>query len=129
METKPTKAGTLKVGNYIMMQDVPCQITRFETSKTGGRGTARAKIEAVSLIDGRKRVELHSTGDNVNVPIIGKKTAQVLSVQGELANVMDTDTYETFDLAVPESLNGEVKEGKEILYWELQGKKILKQLK
>jgi len=39
---------------------------------------------------------------------IEKKTAQVLSIQGNTANVMDSETYETFDLEIPEELKGQV---------------------
>jgi len=67
--------------------------------------------------------------DRVEVPIIEKKTAQVLSVTGNTANVMDTETYETFEMDIPEELREEVKEGTSVLYWVLMGIKVMKQIK
>ena len=67
--------------------------------------------------------------DKVEAPIIEKKSAQVLSISGNMANVMDVETYETFDLDIPEELQAEVKEGVEVLYWLLMGTKVMKQVK
>jgi len=51
-----------------------------------------------------KKIALFSGSDNVEVPIIEKKTAQVLSIHGDLANVMEMTTFETMDLKIPEEL-------------------------
>jgi len=67
--------------------------------------------------------------ENVEVPIIEKKTAQVLNVNGNMANVMDAETYETFDLEIPEELKPTVTEGAQILYWIILEQKVMKQLK
>ena len=42
---------------------------------------------------------------------------------------MDTESYETFDLEIPEELKDEITEGKEVLYWVLMGLKVIKQVK
>jgi len=42
---------------------------------------------------------------------------------------MDMTTYETFDLDIPEELREEVKEGSQVVYWQIMGKKVLKQAK
>ena len=67
--------------------------------------------------------------DTIEVPIIGKKNAQVLSIAGDHANVMDSETYETFDLAIPEELQSELKDGDTIVYWEILDDKVMKQIK
>ena len=67
--------------------------------------------------------------DNVEVPIIEKRNAQVLSVHGDMANVMDSETYETFDLKIPEELKGQVVEGSSVLYWVIMDEKVIKQVK
>ena len=80
------------------------------------------------MIDGKKRNMV--TGDHeVEAPVIGKKNAQVLSVSGDMANVMDSETYETFDLAIPEELKGQVSEGAVVVYWEIMFDKVMKQIK
>ncbi len=67
--------------------------------------------------------------DKVEAPIVEKKNAQVLSISGNNANVMDNETYETFDLEIPAELKSEVKEGSEVLYWIIMETKVIKQVK
>jgi len=86
-------------------------------------------LTAVGLIDGRKRNIVMPGHDAISVPVIEKKNAQVLSVGPDTANVMDTETYETFDLVIPEELKGEVAAEKVVLYWVVLGDKVMKQVK
>ena len=65
----------------------------------------------------------------MQVPIIQKENAQILSIQGDTASVMDMKTYETFDLKVPKDLKDKVKEGGQVLYWVVLNDKIMKQVK
>jgi len=49
-----------------------------------------------------------------------------LSIAGDKANVMDMKSYETFDLDIPEDLKDQVKEGDQVNYWIILGKKVLR---
>ncbi|MCH8329470.1 MAG: translation initiation factor IF-5A, partial [Nanoarchaeota archaeon] len=84
---------------------------------------------AVGIVDEKKRIVVMPGHDNVEVPIIEKKSAQVLSIQGDTANVMDSETYETFDLKIPEELKDEVVEGVNVMYWVILDDKVMKQVK
>src|SRR3989344_8421169 len=97
-EIRQTQAGNLKVGSYVLMNGAPCVVKNIQTSKTGKHGSSKCRIEGVGIIDGQKRIEVHPGHDNMDVPIVEKKNAQVLSIQGDTASAMDTETYETFDL-------------------------------
>jgi translation elongation factor P/translation initiation factor 5A len=46
-----------------------------------------------------------------------------------MANVMDADSFETFDMEIPEELKADVKENINVLYWVITGVKIMKQIK
>jgi len=67
--------------------------------------------------------------DNIEAPVIDKRNAQILSIHGDTANVMDSETYETFDMKIPDELKNEVIEGVTVLYWVILGQKIMKQIK
>ena len=67
--------------------------------------------------------------DKVEVPIVDKRTAQVLSITGTTANVMDSETYEIFDIEIPPELKARVAEGSNILFWKILDQRIMKQLK
>jgi len=129
MSTKIVGATSIKDGSYIMIDGTACKVVSAETSKSGKHGHAKVRIVAIGLIDEKKREVVMPGHDNVEVPIIEKKTAQVLSVAGDKANVMDTETYETFDLAIPQDMKEQVVEGCQVLYWIILGEKVMKQIK
>jgi len=129
MATKIVGAGSIKQGSFIIIDGVACRAISAETSKSGKHGHAKARITAVGLLDGKKRVAVMPGHDLVDVPVIGKKSAQVLSISGDTANVMDVETYETFDMKIPSELKGQITEGCEILYWVVLNEKVMKQVK
>ena len=112
-----------------MMDGAPCKITKMDRSAPGKHGHAKYRLEAVGIIDNRKRATIMSGHNKVQVPIIEKRDAQVLSVSDTKAQVMDLETYETFDLVIPQELKGQVKENQKVLYWDVVGTKMLKQIK
>ena len=129
MSTKIVGATAIKEGSFILIDGVACKVVNTDTSKSGKHGHAKVRIVAIGLIDEKKREMVMPGHDNVEVPIIEKKTAQVLSVTGDKANVMDTETFETFDLAIPAEMKEQVVEGCQVLYWIIMGEKVMKQLK
>jgi translation initiation factor 5A len=128
-ETKKADAGSMKSGSYMVVEGVASKVVDNQISRPGKHGHAKCRITAVGLFDGKKRVVVMPGHDKVDVPIIGKKTAQVLSITGDMANVMDSETYETFDLPIPEELKGQVTEGAQVLYWVVLNDKVMKQVK
>lgn len=127
MDKKVVSASTLKVGGYIIFDGVACKVSSIDISRTGKHGHAKARIQAISLTDGAKKVKVYPGHDKVEVPIVEKETAQVLSVSGKTVNVMDMKTYETFDLDIQDDFPGEIKEGDQVSYWIILGKKVLRQ--
>lgn len=127
-ETKQTSIGGLKKGDMIVIDGAACKVVSTATSRPGKHGHAKVNLMAVGVLDGKKRNLVMPGHDNVEVPIIGKKNAQVLSVSGDSANVMDSETYETFDLNIPEELKGKVVEGCTVLYWTILDDKVMKQI-
>ena len=123
-----TSVGHLSRGSYVIIEGVACRVTDTQTSRPGKHGHAKVRLTGAGLIDGKKRVVVMPGHDNIEVPIIGKKNAQVLSVHGDVANVMDAETYETFDMKIPEELQGQVVDGCTILYWGILDDKVMKQV-
>ena len=125
-ETKLVSVGSLKKGDTIIIDGAPCKITDTATSRPGKHGHAKVNLIAVGILDAKKRQTVMPGHDKVEVPIIEKKSAQVLSISGNTANVMDMETYETFEMDIPEDLQGQVKDGVEILYWLVLGARVMK---
>ncbi len=120
-----TEAKGLKPGNYVVIDDEPCKVIKVSTSKPGKHGSAKARIEAVGVIDNKRREIVKPGSAMVDVPIIEKLKAQVLSVTGNSVQLMDMQDYETFECALPKELKGQFSEGQEIMYWKVMGKKVL----
>lgn len=128
-EKKLVSIGSLKKGDTAIIDDAPCKITDVTISRPGKHGHAKVNLTAVGILDQKKRNIVLPGHDKIEVPIIEKKNAQVLSISGNKANVMDGETYETFDMEIPEELKAEVHEGVEVLYWTIMGIKVMKQIK
>ena len=128
-ETKMAGVGHLQKGHYIVIDGVACKVVDTKTSRPGKHGHAKVNMMAVGLLDGKKRNLIMPGHDQVEVPIVGKLSAQVLSVTDNMANVMDMESFETFDLEIPEEFEGQVVEGVEILYWQILEDRVIKQVK
>lgn len=118
-------AKDLKIGKYVLIDGVPCKIMSMEKSKPGKHGAAKIRIVGVGIFDGEKKNLLTSSGSDVEVPIIDRKSVQVLSVSGTSAQVMDPVSYEVFDMSIPEELQAEVEAGKEVEILEAMGRRAM----
>jgi len=113
----------LKVNRYIIIDEEPCKIMSISTSKPGKHGEAKARIEAIGVFDGQKRSIVHPVKHKVHVPLIDKRSAQVVALMGENVQLMDMETYETFEMKIPDEYQGKLNPGQEILYLQALGKK------
>lgn len=129
MTTKMITANNVQKGSFIVLEGAACRVVDVEISKPGKHGHSKVRVSAVGLVDEKKRIVVMPGHDNVEVPIIEKRNAQVLSVQNDVANVMDSETYETFDLKIPEEFKGQVVEGSSVLYWTILNEKVIKQVR
>ena len=114
---------TLKVNRYIIIDEEPCKIVSISTSKPGKHGEAKARIEAIGVFDGQKRSIVKPVKHKVHVPLIDKRSAQVLALMGENVQLMDLETYETFEMPIPDEYKGQLESGKEIQYLQALGRK------
>ena len=120
-----TEVRSLKEGRYMMIDDEPCTILSISTSKPGKHGSAKARIDAMGIFDRQKRSVVQPVTAKVYVPIIKRKTAQVLSIVGDTVQLMDLGDYSTLELNVPPEARDKLSEGKEITYLEGMGQRKL----
>jgi len=113
----------LKVNRYIIIDDEPCRIVSISTSKPGKHGEAKARIEAIGVFDGQKRSIVKPVKHKVHVPLIDKRSAQVLAIMGDNVQLMDLETYETFEMPIPDEFKDQLESGKEIQYLNALGRK------
>src|SRR2546428_1913088 len=92
----------LKVNRYIVIDDEPCRIISIQTSKPGKHGEAKARLEAVGLLDAQKRILVHPVAHKDRVPIIHNPEDQVLSTHVNPPLLKALAPYATFEVPVPE---------------------------
>ncbi len=124
MAFKIINATEAKPGTTILIDGAPCTVKSQDISKTGKHGHAKARIEAVGVLDGKKRVIVVPGHNKLEVPHIEKRKAQVMSVSGDAASVMDLESYETLEIKIEEGV--EPKEEGQVEYWEIGEEKIIK---
>ena len=122
--SKPADLGSVKVGSYIIINDEPCRIVEYDKSKPGKHGSAKARVVAIGIFDGSKRSIVSPVSAGIEIPIIEKRVGQVISILGNSIQLMDMETFETFDATLPndEKLQKKIIEGVEVEYWRVLGK-------
>jgi translation initiation factor 5A len=113
----------LKEGRYLLIDEEPCKIISITTSKPGKHGEAKARIDAVGIFDEQKRSIVHPVKHRIQIPLIDKRKAQILALAGDEVQLMDMDTYENFQLRIPEDLKGQLHPGEEVLYLIAMGRR------
>ena len=126
MVARVIEATEMRVGTFLMLDGVAHQVKKMDISKTGKHGHAKVRFEAVSVMSGKKKVQVVPGHDKFEVPMIDKRAAQVLSVSGDSVSIMDSENYENFDLSLPDGLD--VKDGDNVEYWDVEGERVLKRV-
>lgn len=115
----------IKPGRFILIDGVPCRVVELDVSSPGKHGAAKMRVTAVGIFDGQKKTLLKPSSADIEVPIINKKKAQVVSVTENMAQLMDLDTYETFEVPISEEFKHSLKQGVEVELMESMGKRAI----
>ena len=111
--------GSLKVGSYIIIDNEPCRIVSYDHSKPGKHGSAKARVAAMGVFDGSRHSLVSPVSANVEVPLINKRSGQVISISGQTLQIMDLETFEVFETsAVEEEIKNKIRQGGEVEYWQ-----------
>ena len=133
MGVRVDELGKLKVGSYVIIDGVPCRVSSSEKSKPGKHGSAKVRLTAVGVFDGNKRQLLGSVNTRVEVPIIDKFEAQVVSVLGETVQLMDlaSGDYAVFEVEMPKDpvLVDKITEGVNVEVWRVLDKNTIMRVK
>ncbi len=134
--SKPGDLGSLKIGSYILLPvgdqptGVPCRISEYDTSKPGKHGSAKARIVGVGIFDNQKRPHVGPVSMQVHIPLIDKRDGQVISMNGDIVQLMDSQTFETIDVTqVDEGVKGKIENGQNVEYWKVMDKTKIMRIK
>ena len=111
---------TLKVGRFCVVDDEAYKILSISKSKPGKHGSAKARLELVSLFSSKKISHVGTVTDNINVPMIEKGKAMVTHIEGEEVHAMNMKDHSMVILPIDPDI--EVTSGQEILWMEALGR-------
>ncbi len=122
--SKPVDVGSLRVGGYVIVDNEPCRVTSLTKSKPGKHGSAKARVVAVGVFDHAKRTFVKPVDAQVEVPMIDKKSGQVIALLPNTVQIMDLENYGVFEASYPddEELKKKLVSGVEVEYWRVQGR-------
>ena len=118
MEKRQTEIKQLKPGGFVIIDDAPCRVDSVQISKPGKHGGAKARLSAVGLFDDQRRIIVKPADSRVDVPVIEKKSMQVIALIGDNVQLMDLQDYSQKEIRVPDELKGQLTEGDEVLVWQ-----------
>ncbi|NOR60516.1 MAG: translation initiation factor IF-5A [Methanosarcinales archaeon] len=117
-----TEVRTLKEGRYVIIDDEPCVIKSLSHSKPGKHGSAKARVDAVGIFDNQKRSIISPVTQKIYVPLVERKNGQVISISGDVVQLMDMGDYSTIELALPDEYKSKIEVGKDVQYLVAMGK-------
>ena len=134
--SKPSDLGSLKIGSYILLPvsdqptGEPCRIVEYDTSKPGKHGSAKARIVGVGVFDGQKRPHVGPVSMQIHVPLIDKRTAQIISMTDSGIQLMDSETFETIDAnLVDDEIKDRIQQGQDVEYWKVMDRTKIMRIK
>ena len=134
--SKPADLCSLKIGSYILLpvsdqpSGEPCRIVEYDTSKPGKHGAAKARIVGVGIFDDQKRPHVGPVSMQVHVPLIDKRTGQIISMTGDIIQIMDSETFETIDVTlIDDEVKGKLENGQNVEYWKVMDKTKIMRVK
>jgi translation initiation factor 5A len=116
----------LKKGKYVIIDGIPCRVVNITTSKPGKHGAAKARVDAVGVFTGQKKTLLKPVDSNVEIPLVERKSGQVIADVGANYQVMDLENYETFEVKKPDF---DITVGGEVEYMEVMGQREITRAK
>jgi len=134
--SKPSDLGSLKIGSYILLpvsdqpSGEPCRIVEYDTSKPGKHGSAKARIVGVGIFDDQKRPHVGPVSMQIHVPLIDKRTGQIISMSGDITQIMDSETFETVDVTlIDDEVKGKLENGQNVEYWKVMDRTKIMRIK
>ncbi len=134
--SKPSDLGSLKIGSYILLPHTdqpsgePCKIVEYDTSKPGKHGSAKARIVGQGIFDGQKRPHVGPVSMQIHIPMINKKMGQIISMNGDVVQIMDSATFETIDVSlIDDEVKGKLTNGDAVEYWDVMSKTKIMRIK
>ncbi len=129
--SRPADLGSLKEGSYIVIDGEPCKVVEVEKSKPGKHGSAKVRLTGISIFTGSKKSVIGTVDTHIEIPMIDKRSAQVISTTPTSVQLMDLQSFEVTESPNPTEpeLQGKLQAGSEVEVWAVLGKNKIMRVK
>jgi translation initiation factor 5A len=129
--SRPADLGSLKEGSYIVIDNEPCKVVEVEKSKPGKHGSAKVRLTGIAIFTGSKKTVIGTVDTHIEVPMIDKRAAQVISATPTSVQLMDLQSFEVTESATPTEpeLQGKLTPGAEVELWVVMGRSKVMRVK
>jgi len=74
----------------------------------------------MGVFDGSRHSLVSPVSANVEVPLIDKRSGQVISISGQALQLMDLETFEVFETSsIEDEIRDKIRQGGEVEYWKV----------
>jgi translation initiation factor 5A len=121
----------LKDGSYIVIDGEPCKVVEVEKSKPGKHGSAKVRLTGIAIFTGSKKTVIGTVDTHIEVPMIDKRAAQVISATPTSVQLMDLSSFEVTESPTPTEpeFQGKMLPGVEVEIWVVLGRAKVMRIK
>ncbi len=116
------QAKDVERGAYFKVRNDIYKLKRKELIAVGTHSHTKLKFFAKALFGGGEKDFTFGHTDNVEILDISKKRGQIISIEGKRAQVMDSESYETFDAEITDDVTDNLVEGGPTSFIQIDGK-------
>lgn len=129
--SRPADLGSVKEGSYVIIDGEPCRVVESEKSKPGKHGSAKIRLTAISVFTGSKKSYIGTSESHIEIPMIDKRSGQIISTTQTTVQMMDLQSFEVFESATPTDpeLQGKLLPGTEVEFWTVLGRNKIMRVK
>ena len=121
----------MKEGSYIVIDGEPCKTVEVEKSKPGKHGSAKVRLTGIAIFTGSKKTVIGTVDTHIEIPMIDKRAAQVISATPTSVQLMDLQSFEVTETPTPTEpeFQGKMQPGAEVEVWVVMGKSKVMRIK
>ena len=121
----------MKEGSYIVIDGEPCKVVEVEKSKPGKHGSAKVRLTGIAIFTGSKKTVIGTVDTHIEIPMIDKRAAQVISATPTSVQLMDLQSFEVTEGPAPTEpeFQGKMQPGTEVEVWQVMGKSKVMRIK
>jgi len=117
-------ADDLEKGKCFRHNNEVLKVTKRETIAVGTHSHSKLKFSVKSIfkMSGGEKQMILAHQDQVEMVDIVQKEGQLISVDGNKGQIMDSRSYETFDAEISEEALGNINAGDNVIFIDVEGK-------